>query len=559
MDDDALSDMEIWFLLSWCGVYLQTHNNTVKELLASDGKFSHKRKYELLQTLSDFIKTIFPYYAQLQSDGIISLSTTPLNHPILPLLIDMNNAVVAHPGTNIPEHPLSLLTDAKRQISEAQALYRKTFGHDAIGFWPAEGAVDEQSIVLYRDAGLKWIATDEAILFKSLGSEDRDALYHAYKHKGVTIGFRDHGLSDLIGFTYRFWAAERAADHFLSTLYSIAEKGDERTVFVILDGENAWEYYHNNAFDFFDMLYTKLAKTEWCSMVGMDTIAKQNSRELPHLSAGSWIHGEFNTWVGHPEKTRGWELIYMTRRDYEHHKEGLDQEIQEKILQHFMAAECSDWFWWYGDDHITEFSTEFDELFRSHLINIYHLMQMSPPNDLYMPIITNRSGEDFLLQPKFPIQPLIDGGHNSFFEWVGCGIVDETKLFSTMDRKRGPIERIRFGQNEKIVYCAFEGDLEVLQHCEKLYITIEPFDTRFEISIPSLFKTKIETMESNQIKLLVACDSWLELSLDFTKMDTQEVQLRFEIERENIIIQTLPGFGELEIILDASYTENWFV
>jgi hypothetical protein len=186
-------------------------------------------------------------------------------------------------------------------------------------------------------------------------------------------------------------------------------------------------------------------------------------------------------------------------------------------------------------------------------------MQMSPPNDLYMPIITNRSGEDFLLQPKFPIQPLIDGGHNSFFEWVGCGIVDETKLFSTMDRKRGPIERIRFGQNEKVVYCAFEGDLEVLQHCEKLYITIEPFDTRFEISIPSLFKTKIETMESNQIKLLVACDSWLELSLDFTKMDTQEVQLRFEIERENIIIQTLPGFGELEIILDASYTENWFV
>jgi len=559
IDDNALSDMEIWFLLSWCGVYLQTHNNTVKELLASDGNFSHETKHELLQTLGDFINTIFPYYAQLQREGIISLSTTPLNHPILPLLIDMNNAVLAHPGTNIPEHPLSLVSDAKRQISEAQALYRKTFGHDAIGFWPAEGAVDEQSIVLYRDAGLKWIATDEAILFKSLGSEHRDALYHSYKHNGMTIGFRDHGLSDLIGFTYRFWGADRAADHFLSTLYSIAKKDDERTVFVILDGENAWEYYHNNAFDFFDMLYTKLAKTEWCSMVGMDTIAKQDSRELSHLAAGSWIHGEFNTWVGHSEKTRGWELIYMTRRDYEHHKEGLDEKIQEKILQHFMAAECSDWFWWYGDDHITEFSTEFDELFRSHLINIYLLMQMSPPNDLYMPIITNRSGEDFLLQPKFPIQPLIDGGHNSFFEWVGSGIVDETKLFSTMDRKRGPIERIRFGQNEKIVYCAFEGDLEVLQHCEKLYISIEPFDTRFEILIPSLFRTKIATMEINQIKLLVACDSWLELSLDFSEMDTQDVQLRFEIEREDIIIQTLPGFGELGVTLNTSYAENWFV
>jgi hypothetical protein len=186
-------------------------------------------------------------------------------------------------------------------------------------------------------------------------------------------------------------------------------------------------------------------------------------------------------------------------------------------------------------------------------------MQMTPPNDLYIPIITNRSGEDFLLQPKFSIQPLIDGGHNSFFEWVGSGIVDETKLFSTMDRVRGPIERIRFGQNEKVVYCAFEGDMEALHHCEKLYIMIEPLGTRFEISMTSLFRTKKSTMESNKIKLLVAYDSWLELSLDFNEIDTQEVQLRFEIEREGIIIQTLPGFGELEIALDASYVENWFV
>ena len=559
MDDDALCDMEVWFILAWCGVYLRTHNDIVKKMFTSDHGFNCEQKHELLQTLGDFIKTIFSYYAILQREGTISLSTTPLNHPILPLLIDMNNAESAHPGTNIPESPLPLLTDAKLQISQAQVLYKETFGHDAIGFWPAEGAVDERSVALYRDAGLKWIATDEAILFKSLGSDHRDALYHSYKHNGVTMGFRDHGLSDLIGFTYRFWTAERAADHFVSTLYPIAEGGNDRTVFVILDGENAWEFYHNNAFDFFDALYSKLAKTEWCDMVGMDTIAEQSARELPHLAAGSWIHGEFNTWVGHPEKTRGWELIYMTRRDYEHHKEKLDENTKAKIMQNFLAAECSDWFWWYGDDHYTEFSVEFDELFRSHLINIYLQMQMSPPNDLYIPIITNRSGEDFLLQPKFPIQPLIDGGHNSFFEWVGCGIVDETKLFSTMDRVRGPVERIRFGQNEKVVYFAFEGDTEALGACEKLYISVDPLDVRFEISVKTLCKTKSSTMESKKIKLLVACDSWLELALDFNELDAQNIQLRFEIERDGIIIQTLPGFGELEMALDTTYAENWFV
>lgn len=559
LDDDALYDMEVWFLLSWCGVYLQTHNNTVKELLASNGKFKYEQKYALLETLGDFIKTIFPYYGVLQKKGVISLSTTPLNHPILPLLIDMNNAVRAHPGTHIPEHPLSLADDAKLQISQAQALYKKTFGHDAMGFWPAEGAVDERSVALYRDAGLKWIATDEAILFKSLGADHRDALYHSYRHNGVTIGFRDHKLSDLIGFTYRFWTAERAADHFISMLYPLAKKGDDRTVFIILDGENAWEFYHNNAFDFFDTLYTKLAKTEWCSMVGMDTIAEQKAVALPHLAAGSWIHGEFNTWVGHPEKTRAWELIYMTKRDYERHKEGINEDIQKKILQHFLAAECSDWFWWYGDDHITDFSAEFDELFRSHLINIYLLMQISPPYDLYVPIISDRSGKDFLLQPKFAIQPIINGKHNSFFEWVGSGVVDETKLFSTMDRERGPVERIYFGQNENVFYCAFEGDIEALRDCDKLQIMIEPFDVHFEILLTSLCSTKSLTMQSKKIKLLIACDSWLEFSLDFNGIDVENVRFRFEIEQDGVTIQTLPGFGELKIAMNTTYAENWFI
>jgi len=555
--DDELCDMEVWFILSWCGVYLRTRNSVVSELIETKDGFKCQQKSTLLETLGEFVSTIFPYYATLQQEGTISLSTTPLNHPILPLLVDMHNAEIAHPGSNLPEHPISLEEDAKLQISRAQDLFRKTFGHDAVGFWPAEGAVDERTVALYRDAGLKWIATDEAILFKSLGTDHRDKLYQPYKYNDVTIGFRDHGLSDLIGFTYRFWEAERAADHFVSSLESLP--GEDQTVFVILDGENAWEFYSNNAFDFFDALYRKLSHTFWCSMVGMDTVAQQEAKELSRLAPGSWIHGEFNTWVGHPEKTRGWELIYVTKRDYQHHEETLGQEEKEKILQHFLAAECSDWFWWYGDDHVTEFAAEFDELFRSHLIEIYHLMKIAPPYDLYTPIISDRSSENFLLQPKFPISPAIDGSQKTFFEWVGCGIVDEMKLFSTMDRVRGPIETIRFGHNEKQFFCAFVGDISALQHCDKLHIIIEPFQTRFEIPFATLCNTKKYLTESNGVKLEVACGTWLELSLDFSALDAKEIQLRFEIERDGIITQTLPGYGELEVDLKTTYAENWFV
>jgi len=558
--DDELCDMEVWFILAWCGVYLRTNNSVVGELLANRGRFNCEQKLNLLDTLSEFISTIFPYYTKLQKDGVISLSTTPLNHPILPLLIDMENAKIANQATDLPEHPLSLEADAKLQISKAQELFRETFGHDAIGFWPAEGAVDERSVMLYKEAGLKWIATDEAILFKSLRTDDRERLYYPYNYEGVTIGFRDHGLSDLIGFTYRFWEAEKAADHFISSLNSISRGGNDRTVFVILDGENAWEFYHNNAFDFFDALYRKLRHTDWCSMVGMDEISQKESKSLPNLAPGSWIHGEFNTWVGHHEKSRGWELIYMTRRDYQRHKEDLDDDQKSKIKDHFLAAECSDWFWWYGDDHSTDFGAEFDELFRSHLIEIYLLMNIAPPYDLYTPIISDRSGEDFMLQPKFSIEPIINGLHNTFFEWVGSGSVDETKLFSTMDRVRGPVAKIRYGQNSNKIFCAFEGDIDKLSECNSLHIMIEPFNTHFNIQLSSLFTNKKLTKEFDGIILEVACDSWLELSLDFSSIEgAKDIQLRFEIEKDGIIIQTLPGYGELEIDLDTTYADNWFV
>ncbi|SFV51565.1 Amylopullulanase / [hydrothermal vent metagenome] len=558
--DDELCDMEVWFVLAWCGVYLRTTNHIVQELLENRGRFSCEQKLSLLDTLGEFISTIFPYYAKLQKDGVISLSTTPLNHPILPLLIDMKNATLANPSTNLPEHPLSLESDARLQISKAQELFRDTFGFDALGFWPAEGAVDERSVALYREAGLRWIATDEAILFKSLGSDDREQLYHPYNHKGVTIGFRDHGLSDLIGFTYRFWDAQKAADHFISSLNTISKGGDDRTVFVILDGENAWEFYQNNAFDFFDALYRKVHHTQWCNMVGMDEISQKESRPLLHLAPGSWIHGEFNTWVGHPEKSRGWELIYMTRRDYQRHKDKLEDDQKDKIKEHFLAAECSDWFWWYGDDHSTDFGAEFDELFRSHLIEIYMIMNIAPPYDLYIPIISDRSSENFMLQPKFSIEPTINGYYNTFFEWVGSGSVDETKLFSTMDRVRGPVAKIRYGQNGKKVFCAFEGDISMLRKCDSLHVMIEPYNVHFIIEISSLCTNKKVTKEFDNIVLEIACDSWLELSIDFSSIeDSKDIQLRFEIERDGIIIQTLPGYGELELDLETTYAENWFV
>ncbi|MDX1808875.1 MAG: glycoside hydrolase family 57 protein [Sulfurospirillaceae bacterium] len=557
-EDYELFDMQVLFILSWCGMYLRTHNESVKHLMAKGRGFDINDKIKLLKELSKFIQSIFEYYTSLAQQGRISISTTPLNHPILPLLIDMNNAITANKSTNIPRQSISLSEDAKAQVERAQKLFSETFGFEVSGFWPAEGAVDTKSVQLLQDCGIKWIATDEAILFKSLQNNDRKNLYSPYIYDNMCIGFRDHGLSDLIGFTYRFWDASKAGKHFINALQHIENENPNGTVFVILDGENAWEFYKNNGFDFFDTLYHDLNETSWCQTVHMDEVLKLEKKTLDCLSPGSWINGEFNTWVGHNEKTRAWDLIYLTKRDFEHHKENLSDEIKNKITDEFLLAECSDWFWWYGDDHYTEFGIEFDDLFRAHLISIYLLMGVSPPSDLFEPITKHKSSKHFLLPPQSNITPSLDGNHNSFFEWIGCGIIDETKLFSTMDKARGPIKKILYGQDENYLYFAFLANDEELNTYDKINIIIDPLDINEHISLQSC-KNSGKCKHLGVLDIDFTIGKWLDMRIDKKPINEKSIKCRFELCIGNKIIQTLPGFGELDMDIANDYSENWFI
>ncbi|MCH9740623.1 MAG: glycoside hydrolase [Epsilonproteobacteria bacterium] len=553
LSDEELIDFEMLFMLTWCGNYLRQENTLVKALFQKEQGFTQSDKRELLNELTAFIATILPFYAKLQKEAVISLSTTPYNHPILPLLLDMNNAKQANEHTTIVENPISLRDDAIEQVERSIALYETTFGMKPTGFWPAEGAVDEESVAIYKERGLSWIATDEAILFRSLEDENRENLYKPYLFNGVTIGFRDHGLSDLIGFNYRFKTGHDASEHFMQVVEPIAHTQEEATLFVILDGENAWEFFENNAYDFFTALYTRFNRTSWCQTVTMDEVSKlDNAGELKQLASGSWIHGNFDTWSGHSEKNRAWELIYQTKRDIEHYQGEISDEVAEKIKFHFLASECSDWFWWYGDDHVTEFGLEFDALFREHLISIYQLLDIQAPSDLFEPIIKHKSAVSFLQKPHREIRPCIDGVNCSFFDWLGAGSIDESKLYSTMDRVRGPIEKIYYGHDDSTVFLAFEGDITILKR-ENIELQVVVEETAEVLMLPLH-----ESSRSN--KAHVAVGERLEVALLKPLFnDTRSFHLRLEIIEGKSIIQTMPGYGSLTVDLDENYAHNWFV
>ncbi len=537
--EDELIDLEVVFMLAWCGNALRLHNILVKELFLKQRGYTQEDKAALLETLTLFVQEILPYYATLQKEGRISVSTTPYFHPILPLLIDMENGQRANSSTPLPQGFYSLRDDAIEHVKRSIALYETTFGCKPSGFWPAEGAVDEKSLGVYKEHGIKWIATDEAILHKSLQNDASSLRYKPYRYEEVAIAFRDHGLSDLIGFEYRHMEGAKASAHFMQELERIATHEENPYVSVIVDGENAWEFYPNNGWDFFTSLYETLSASTWCKSVNMDEVSQIKGIEvLEHLAPGSWIHGTYDTWVGHDEKNRAWELIFQTRRELEHYAQ--IHEITETMRYHLLASQCSDWFWWYGEDHVTEFSAEFDVLFRDHLIEIYRLMGKAIPSHFFDPINGSHGTKPSWVKPKNTISPRVNGERSSFFEWIGCGTIDETQSFSTMDRLRGPAESIYYGFDEENVYVALKGKAPF------------SFASRIEMVVE-------ETAQRVMIEPIVLGNR-LEFLLPRTHFALNTVvHLRWTLMEDNQALQTLPGNGPLVLDLNNNLSTDWFI
>ena len=516
LGNDEFINMEVFFLLSWCGAYLR---EDLKNFI-NKKRYTQSDKEYLFTHLTDFIKTILPYYKKLADNGNISLFTTPYSHPILPLLLDMNNAKYANPNTKIPSNSISIRDDAIRHIEKAQNIYQESFGTQTKGFWPAEGAVDEDSLKLYYERGIKYIATDEAILHRS-GEMNH---HRVYQKDGVMIFFRDHGLSDLIGFKYRFLDEDEAVEDFVSKLSSHAE-----VTSVIVDGENAWEFYQNGGFAFLEKLYIRLQDR----MIKAEDIKIEETKPLDKLVSGSWIYGNFNTWVGDDEKNKAWEYLFKAKAVYL--KEGIkNHDVDEK----FLLAECSDWFWWYGEGHYTSFAKEFDELFRRHLIDIYSLMDKPIPPELYLPIIKEEK-VSFITEPKNEITPIINGRFGSIFEWYGAGIIDERKIYSTMDKKR-LIEKIYFGMDNDNFYFAFYGDIKKIQ---EFVIFFDEYDKKISL-----------TTDCDCDGVKVRTDSMIEvqISKDIIKLD--KVHIKFDFGSEIV-----PSFGGLFIEKYMDFWANWFV
>lgn len=397
-----LADLLVWYHLAWTGESVRRSNEAVVQLMTQGGSFSYADRIQLFNLIGELMQGLIPRYRKLAESDQIELSTTPHYHPIAPLLIDFSSARDSTPGVNLPMEAAypGGRSRVAFHLESAIESHTRRFGIRPGGIWPAEGAVSAPFLEIVAEHHCQWSASGEGVLANSLRKsyaghplpERRRYLYRPYRIQGksdsVTCFFRDEKLSDMIGFEYAKWFGRDAAEHLVHSLEDIgrnASPGENPVVSVILDGENAWEYYPYNGYYFLNDLYeilehhASIRVTTYRDYIA--SMAHTDAAALPVLAAGSWVYGTFSTWIGDRDKNYAWDLLCAAKHSYDLVMQSgrLTDEEKSEAERQLASCESSDWFWWLGDYNPPYVVSSFDQLFRDNLANLYCLLKLPVP------------------------------------------------------------------------------------------------------------------------------------------------------------------------------------
>jgi alpha-amylase/alpha-mannosidase (GH57 family) len=473
-----LRDLQVWQKLAWIDPSYLADDARVQALVDKQRLFSEDDKQVLRAVELELLNRVIPEYRDGVARGQIEVSTSPFYHPILPLLCDTDIYLRTHPESPMPRRRFHRPQDALEQLERAAAYHERLFGRRPVGVWPSEGSVSDAMVPLVARAGFTWMATDEEILAKSIGGrfvrdvaghlDQPERLYAAYRVNAggaaVNCLFRDHAMSDLIGFVYSGWEASAAAGDFVARLveagrrYS-AKTGADAVIPIILDGENAWEHFEGGGRPFLRALYGALQSNRELETVTMADACAQPRHTLNGIFPGSWIDANFYIWIGHGDDRRGWDQLAAARQMLDEHA-GSDPAAADAAREEILIAEGSDWFWWYGDDHSSDHDAEFDDLFRRHLRNAYQLLGQPVPDDLFVSNITTAAPADIVWPPIGWLAPRVDGQDSGYFEWLNAGLFEVQRTAGAMhqiDAAPAVIDRVRFGFSRDAFCVRFDG------------------------------------------------------------------------------------------------------
>ena len=582
-------DLQVLSQLAWMDEEWLASEPVVSRLSRKGSNFTEKDKQQLRSKQLEFLAGVLPEYRRAAESGQIEISTTPFYHPILPLLCDSDIARTANPWTPLPNPPFRYPEDAREQLARARKYHEDVFGQPPVGLWPSEGSVSDQALAIAAELGFHWFATDEGVLGRTLNiGFGRDAagvpdnakkLYSPLRvrlgEREITGFFRDHYLSDLVGFVYSRMEASSAAEDLHRRIRAIGERVELNrplTVSVILDGENAWEYFPGNGREFLRQFYRRIENDPDIRALTVSE-ALAEAGEIPTVKGifpASWINANFDIWIGHAEDVTAWNLLREAREFYAEVKRSREkgsatapnEQQLSAAYESLLAAEGSDWCWWYGPENSSVNDAEFDAIYRKHLTEVYIALGAAAPDALAEPI-KRRPERAAVAAPSGYLQVNVDGRETSYFEWLGAGLYSADRRSGAMHGRSFFLHELRYGFDEKFLYVrvdVFKDAMAGLRDCE-FRVTLRAGE---EVRVVARLEEGAQAgylLESKDVCLLgpdemvsVAFVKILEVAIAREMFDLRgrsSLSLGVALWQGGLPVDVLPAEGWLEVKLGA--------
>jgi len=587
MTNGELTDLQVLSQIAWMDEFF-LDDPDIRELIEKGRDYSLEEQQQVIRIQKSFLGKVLPAYADAAQRGAIEISTSPFYHPILPLVCDTNLGAVSHGGLPLPAHRFIHPDDAREHITRGLALHEQVFGVRPRGMWPSEGSVSNEVLTLAHELGVKWLATDEGVLGRSLGmifqrdnagkldAGAAEQLYKVYRWEQggaeMNMLFRDHSLSDLIGFVYSGIPPKEAAEDFIRRVKQAAEpvlqKGMTAVVPIILDGENAWEYYPQSGREFLRRLYDGIQKDpSIMALTVSEAIEREPSpQKLGSIIPGSWINSNFDVWIGASEDNTAWDQLSAARDFFTANVGKASSEQAALANEELLIAEGSDWNWWYGPEHHSANDRDFDELYRKHLSNVYLALGGAAPDALAQPISGVHAKPQFTPQTAY-IHPAVDGKNVGYFEWLGAASHVADRHSSAMHGKLFLLDTGYAGIDEKNLYCRadfMEHPGEWASGDTRLVVAIEVVNAsgaspartlRLEADVSGgqvhgwkFCENGNEHQQTGSIR--VGIESIFECQVPLNLLeDTQGTmfRIRFSVWRDGLPLDALPQEGAMEL------------
>ena len=581
--DDDLRDLTVLFYLSWIGFAARRGDVELAELEKKARGYSDQDLELVVEKQRLAVARVLPLYKKLAERGQVELSASPYYHPIVPLLVDSTSARRARPELPQPSQ-FCFPEDGAAQIIRGQAAHEKAFGARPVGMWPPEGSISPEAVALYRGAGIRWLASDEGNLWRSLQAAGtpsvRGDLYRPWRHGGVNLVFRDREMSDRIGFSYSHGEADAAAEDLLTRARaamaaSTAPAGDAPLVPVFLDGENPWEAYPGSGEPFLRALFERL---EGAADLRSATLGEHLSQargivDLPQLHSGSWIDSDFHIWIGDPIKNRAWELLGAARRRWERARaDGGDGEKLRQSYEHLLAAEGSDWFWWFGEPFHSAEDAIFDRLFRAHLQGAYAALGEAPPAALDQAVGAAATAPTVTAPWAF-IQPTILPSVRPppFYAWRGAGRYQVPRGAAMAELPL--VDSILFGFDPTTLYLRLDPNPARAAELDGVRLEVEvtlqsgaPLTRQLRLDVFGEAWELSEAVDGDWRSLgrggPAALLRALELGVPFARLGAKSgdrLELSFRLKQAEVVLGRYPSSGAISLTVPGPSFEsdNW--